>query len=222
MNELTTINNDVIKCSKCPRLSQYTNQVANEKVKRYKDQEYWGKPVPGFGDPSAKLIIIGLAPAAHGANRTGRMFTGDSSGDWLYKALHQTVFANQPESKSMNDGLMLTNAFINAVIRCAPPQNKPSVQEIKNCRSFLIREFEYFKSAKVYITLGRIAFDNFCKIHDLKKLQFGHNQLYHLSNKKYLISSYHPSRQNTQTGKLKWHEWISIFKKAKKIIGDNT
>lgn len=209
------INQKIVECQKCARLRAYTEKVALEKVKRFRDQEYWGKPVPGFGDPEAKVIIIGLAPAAHGANRTGRMFTGDSSGDWLYRALFETGFANQPESYSIDDGLILKNVYINAVIHCAPPQNKPQKDEIENCREYLIKDLQSLVKGKVLIALGQIAFKEVCKIMNLRGLTFGHLKIYDLSEDKKLICSYHPSRQNTQTGKLKWNDWIKVFETVK-------
>lgn len=186
------------------------------------DWDYWGKPVPGFGDPNAEVLIIGLAPAAHGANRTGRMFTGDSSGDWLYKALYETGFANQPESYSIEDGLKLKNVYITAIGRCAPPQNKPTSEEIKNCSPYLESEIELLKNVKVILCLGGLSFNRFCKLHQLKGLKFSHQGSYPLDNGKVLVSSYHPSRQNTNTGKLKWEDWLRVFVAVRKLIEKNS
>ncbi len=182
------------------------------------DHDYWGKPVPGFGDPMASVLIVGLAPAAHGANRTGRMFTGDSSGDWLFRALYETGFATQAESTSRSDGLELKDAYIVSIARCAPPQNKPTTEEIKICSTFLTRELEYFENAKAIICLGGLAFNQFCRLQNLKGLKFGHGLTYELPDGRKLIASYHPSRQNTNTGKLIWVDWLSIFQMARKLI----
>jgi len=243
---LKRLNADVIACRRCPRLVAWREEVARKKVRRFADWSYWGKPVPGFGDPNAWLLIIGLAPAAHGANRTGRMFTGDDSGNWLYRALNETGFANQPSSTSIDDGLKLTGCYITATCRCAPPQNKVTADEISNCSSYLLKELKLLKSLSVILCLGRIAFDSFCRLYGLKGLQFGHNLITSInlslrgrndrgnpeqstlslrgakqrSNPDlptvHLITSYHPSRQNTQTGKLKWREWMEVFEKIQR------
>ena len=220
LENLIHINQSIIKCSKCVRLSEYIRNVGTNKVKRFKNVEYWSKPVCGFGDLNANLIIIGLAPAAHGGNRTGRMFTGDSSGDWLMKALHEYNFCNQPFSKDTNDGLALNNVYITSAVKCAPPKNKPLLVEINNCNEFLIQELKLLdKSSKIFLTLGKLAFDEFCKIHKIKSLKFKHGLIYHIDNtNKILISSYHPSRQNTNTGKLTWSMWINVFRQISSIL----
>jgi len=159
MQTLHVLNTRIIKCKKCPRLAKYIAGVAKVKARRYNDWEYWGKPLPGFGDPDAKLLIIGLAPAAHGGNRTGRMFTGDSSGDWLMRALFESGFANQPTSERRDDGLKLKSAYIAAIVRCAPPENKPSKEEIANCSCYLAEELKILKNVRVVLTLGAIAFN---------------------------------------------------------------
>ena len=183
------------------------------------DQTYWAKPVPTFGDPKAKLLVIGLAPAANGGNRTGRIFTGDSSGDWLVKALFETGFANKPTSISKDDGLILKDAYLTAAVRCAPPQNKPNPSEISNCSQYLISEIKILeKTIKVIVTLGKIAFDAYCNVCHVKNLKFGHNKIYPMDNDKTLIVSYHPSRRNTNTGTLTWPMWINIFETARRII----
>lgn len=205
---------------RCKRLVSYTRLVGKNKVRRYSNEEYWAKPVTGFGDTDAKLLIIGLAPGAHGANRTGRLFTGDHSGQWLMKALYETGFSNNPSSISAKDGLILKNVFITSCVRCAPPSNKPLNSELVNCSNYLVKELEILKKVKVVITLGHIAFQTYCKINDLNKLQFYHLARYRI-NDKHLIASYHPSRQNTNTKKLTWPMWISVFDVAKAILSNN-
>jgi len=212
-------NEKVIQCNLCPRLSNYINQIGRIKVKRFIDKDYWAKPLPSFGDTKAKLLIIGLAPAAHGGNRTGRMFTGDSSGDWVAKAMFENGFANMPTSQSPNDGLVLKDAYITAVVRCAPPFNKPNPSEILNCSQHLITELKILdKTIKVILTLGKIAFNAFCRINNLNGLTFYHGAFYSIANNKTLLVSYHPSRQNTNTGKLTWQMWMDIFRTARSII----
>jgi len=220
-DNLPSLATRITRCIKCPRLAKYTREIAARKVRRFNDWNYWGKPVPGFGDEKAEVFIIGLAPAAHGANRTGRMFTGDSSGDWLYRALHETGFANQPISRNIDDGLALKNVFISAVCRCAPPDNKPLPSEMENCSPFLEKEIELLPSMKVVLCLGQIAFSRYCKLRSLKGLEFSHGKKYKLDNGKTLMSSYHPSRQNTNTGRLKWNEWVKVFREVRAIV-DNT
>lgn len=216
--KLQTIHSNVVQCKKCPELIGYCKTVAKNKVKRHQAEAYWGKPVPGFGDIKAELLIIGLAPAAHGANRTGRMFTGDSSGDWLFKALYQTGFANQPTSNFLNDGLHLKNCFVTSTIHCAPPQNKPTRQQISNCNYHLQQYLHYFENHKVIIALGGISFKNYCRSFGLKKFTFGHHKIYGLQNAKSLISSYHPSKYNTQTRRLLWKDWLMVFESAASLI----
>ena len=196
--------------------------MLKKKKNAFKDWDYWGKPLPGFGDTEAKLLIIGLAPAAHGGNRTGRMFTGDSSGDWLIKALYEAGFASQPISHDRNDGLILNSVYITAVVRCAPPNNKPTGQEIKNCASYLNKELKLFKEVELVLTLGRVVFDAYLK-HQPDRLitpkpVFKHGELYNLGKKPLIIASYHPSRQNTQTHKLTWEAWTSIFTKVRRVL----
>ncbi len=215
---ISSLNKKIILCKKCPRLIDYIHDVAKNKVKRYSDQKYWGKPIPGFGDINAQLLMIGLAPAAHGGNRTGRMFTGDSSGDWLARVLNENGFANKPTSENVNDGYRLVNAYVTAAVRCAPPQNKPSKEEIVSCASYLQSELEILDKVKVIVCLGRIAFDSCCKLLDIKKEKFAHGRLINFG-KYAIICSYHPSRQNTQTGRLKWNQWNAVFKKAKSLCG---
>jgi uracil-DNA glycosylase len=218
---LHRINEKIIKCKLCPRLSGYIREVGKTKTKKHRDQSYWAKPVPTFGDPKAKLLVIGLAPAANGGNRTGRIFTGDSSGDWLIRALFEMGFANKPTSISKDDGLILKEAYLTAAAKCAPPQNKPNPSEIINCSQYLKSEIKILdKTTKVIITLGRIAFDAYCNVSHVKGLKFGHNKVYPIRNGKTLIVSYHPSRRNTNTGTLTWQMWINIFEAARLIINN--
>ena len=213
----------IISCERCPRLRSYCEEVSRSKKKAFKDWNYWGKPVPGFGDVNAKLLIIGLAPAAHGGNRTGRMFTGDSSGDWLIKALYEAGFASQPLSRSTDDGLELHSTYITATVRCAPPGNRPTSLEIKNCSSYLTEELTLLKEVKLVLVLGRIAFDTYIKHRPessiaASKLVFKHGALYNLGNPPLLMASFHPSRQNTQTRKLTWEAWTKVFTEISKTL----
>jgi uracil-DNA glycosylase family 4 len=202
------LNAEIVACTACPRLVQWRQQVAQEKRRAFRDWDYWGRPVPGFGDRQARLVIIGLAPGAHGANRTGRTFTGDSSGDTLTRALHRAGFANQPTSRHRDDGLQLRDAFLTAVARSAPPQNKLARDEMDTCQPFLARELALLPSARVVLTLGRIAFDRYRRLlreqgATLPRLDFYHGACYCLEPPlPALVVSYHPSRQNTQTGRL--------------------
>ena len=220
MEDLRLLNQRIISCRLCPRLVEYRESVAQNKVKRFSYWNYWGKPLPGFGDPEAKLLIIGLAPAAHGGNRTGRMFTGDSSGEWLVKALYETGFANQPTSISKDDGLQLRSAYITASLRCAPPQNKPTRAEIDKCSGYLKEELKILKDVKVVLTLGKIAFDAYLKSAQIsRKPKFVHGSIHNLrEDLPTLMISFHPSKQNTQTNRLTWGMWIEIFMKVRKLI----
>ncbi len=195
----------------------YIRDVAKNKVRRFKDEKYYGKPLSGFGDVNAKLLIIGLAPAAHGGNRTGRMFTGDSSGDWVAKVMHKHGFASIPTSQSRDDGLVLHDAYITAAVRCAPPQNKPTRDEMKNCFVYLQDELKILKNISVILCLGKIAYDATCKLLEIKPEKFGHNKLFTYNDYK-ILTSYHPSKQNTQTGRLTWKQWSAVFSKAKKLV----
>lgn len=217
-DKLEWLNYKVIGCTRCPRLSQYIRQIGQEKVKRFAHEEYWAQPLPSWGDPNAQLLIVGLAPAAHGGNRTGRMFTGDGSGDWLAKAMNETGFASMPTSRSKDDGLVLSDAYITAAIRCAPPDNKPRPSELVNCSQYLITELQILDNVKVIVMLGRIGFNAYCRAAGLRGLMFSHGACYDI-NGKLLLASYHPSRQNTNTGKLTWQMWLNIFKKARSILG---
>ncbi|MEW6603237.1 MAG: uracil-DNA glycosylase [Thermoproteota archaeon] len=215
--DLRELNASVTECTLCPRLSRYIKQVGREKVKRFANEEYWARPLPSWGDPDAKLLIVGLAPAAHGGNRTGRMFTGDSSGDWLARAMHETGFANMPTSRSRDDGLVLKGAYITAAVRCAPPNNKPLPSELANCSQYLVSELKLLKNVRVILALGKIGFDAYCRVIGAKGLAFSHGAYYDIGGK-VLLASYHPSRQNTNTGKLTWQMWIKIFRTARALV----
>jgi uracil-DNA glycosylase family 4 len=226
LNEkIARLQDKIIRCKLCPRLVAHRRRVAQLKAPRYRDWDYWGRPVPSLGDPAAQLLIIGLAPAAHGGNRTGRMFTGDRSGDWLYRALYTFGFANQPTSDNRMDGLKLINCYVTASARCAPPENKPSKEELFNCRSYLLKELLLLNRVKVVVALGRIAFDTYlaCRKYRqapvLKKaLRFGHGLVYHLPEGIALVASYHPSQQNTLTGRLTRPMFHAVFRQARRWI----
>lgn len=225
MNSIQSLNAAIVACRNCPRLVEYREQVAREKRRMYRGDDYWGKPVPGWGDPEARVYIIGLAPAAHGGNRTGRVFTGDSSGDFLFAALYRAGFANQPTSTKRGDGLRLTDAYIGAAVRCAPPDNKPLPSEFANCNPYLRREFELLPNARILIGLGAIGFNaalNVLAAHNVllprPRPKFGHNVLYHLGDYA-VIGTYHPSRQNTNTGKLTREMFDAVFKRARGELG---
>jgi len=216
---LTELEQEIIECRQCPRLVEWREEVARVKRKAFIDADYWGKPVPGFGDPNAKVMVVGLAPGAHGSNRTGRQFTGDGSGNFLFPALYRAGFASQAESVARGDGLTLSEMFITASGRCAPPQNKPSPDELNTCQPFLEREIELIQP-KVFVALGRIAFERILRIYNLPKKEyaFGHGALHKLPNGKWLLASYHPSRQNTQTGCLTVEMFDEIWQKAQELI----
>jgi uracil-DNA glycosylase len=221
---LTVLNREIIACVKCPRLVAYREQVAREKRRAYLHWDYWGKPVPAFGDPNARVLVLGLAPGAHGSNRTGRPFTGDASGNFMYPVLYETGFASQPTATDRNDGLRLRNLFITAAIRCAPPDNKPLPRELANCAPYLDREIEGLKKLKVVVALGKIGFDaylNHLKRRSLLKsrglYRFAHGAKYELPDGRILLASYHPSNQNTQTGKLTRKMFVEIFKEAARL-----
>jgi uracil-DNA glycosylase len=224
---LTVLNREVIACTRCPRLVGYREQVARERRRAYRDCEYWGKPVPGFGDPDGRVLIMGLAPGAHGSNRTGRPFTGDASGKFMFPVLHETGFANQPNASDRNDGLRLKDLYITAAVRCAPPANKPTPQELAECSQFLDREIAGLENVKVVVALGKIGFDaylNYLKrrggLASKKAYVFKHRASYRMLDGKVLLASYHPSNQNTQTGKLTREMFVEIFKEAAKLADD--
>lgn len=221
---LTILNRDVVACTRCPRLVEYREQIAREKRRAYRDWDYWGKPVPGFGDPRARVLIMGLAPGAHGSNRTGRPFTGDASGNFMYPVLYETGFANQPTATDRNDGLKLTDLYITAAVRCAPPDNKPLPTELAACSTFLDRELAGLERVNVVVALGKIGFDaylNYGKRRGLlgskKAYVFRHGASYELPDGRVLLASYHPSNQNTQTGKLTREMFLEIFKQAARL-----
>jgi uracil-DNA glycosylase family 4 len=217
--ELEVLTNEIIGCRKCPRLVEWREEVARVKRKAYKDHEYWGKPVPGFGDPKARVLVVGLAPGAHGSNRTGRQFTGDASGGFLFPALHRAGFANQAAAESRSDGLTLKDMYITASGRCAPPDNKPTPQELHNCQPYLERELEII-NPKVIVCLGRIAFERVLRIHSLRSsaYKFAHGASFQLPNGVWVLCSYHPSQQNTLTGKLTLKMFDDIWRKAKELL----
>jgi uracil-DNA glycosylase family 4 len=215
VRQLAILQKEIVACERCPRLRSQCLEVARTTRRAYLDWEYWGKPAPSFGDPKARLLLIGLAPGAHGANRTGRMFTGDSSGDFLYRALYETGFANQPTSVSAQDGLQLIDAYITASAHCAPPDNKPTLEELRNCRPFLERELVLLKNVQVVVALGRIAFDTYLSMIGERHV-FGHGLTHRLGEgKPLLISSYHPSQQNTSTGRLTREMLRAVFEAAR-------
>jgi uracil-DNA glycosylase family 4 len=216
LKSISALNKKIENCTKCPRLAKYIREVAKNKVRRFADHDYYGKPLSGFGDVNARLLIVGLAPAAHGGNRTGRMFTGDSSGDWLAKVMHRYGFASIPTSQTSDDGLLLRNAYITAAVRCAPPQNKPTKEEMNTCFDYLQQEFDILKNITVILCLGKIAYDATCKLIKVKPQKFGHNKLFEFDSIK-VLTSYHPSKQNTQTGRLTWKDWSAVFQKANRL-----
>jgi uracil-DNA glycosylase family 4 len=222
--DFITLKQQIVECERCPRLISHCRGIAVTKRRAYLDWNYWGRPVPSFGDTNARLLVLGLAPGAHGANRTGRMFTGDRSGDFLYRSLHKAGFASQPQSHHAQDGLELCNAWITAAAHCAPPGNKPAPGELRNCRPFLERELEILSEVRVVVALGKIAFDTYLsvlksrgEIEHLADFRFGHGALYQSLNPA-LLGSYHPSQQNTSTGKLTQSMLDEIFAQAAQII----
>ena len=223
-NNWQSLNAQIMSCRLCPRLVKYRERIAREKRRAYRDWTYWGRPVPGFGDVNARILLVALAPGAHGSNRTGRMFTGDASGDFLYGALHRAGFCNKPIARHAYDGLELRDVFISAVARCAPPQNKPTPREIANCRPYLAREIELLKNLRVVVALGRIGFDGYTRLlkaqgAPLPRLEFKHGAVYNLGSElPALICAYHPSKQNTQTGRLTAEMMDAILQSAKQIL----
>jgi uracil-DNA glycosylase family 4 len=218
------LNREIVTCVRCPRLVAWREKVACTKRRAYRDWEYWGRPAPGFGDHRARFLIVGLAPGAHGANRTGRMFTGDSSGKTLYGALYRAGLASQPTSERRDDGLVLYDTFITAAARCAPPENRPDVQELANCRLFLERELALLPNVRVVLALGKIAFDEYCRLlqeqgHAVPRLAFGHGVRYDFAPPlPTLMASYHPSQQNTQTGRLTMEMFDAVFRQVREEL----
>jgi uracil-DNA glycosylase family 4 len=222
-SKLENLQKEIIECRRCPRLVEWREEVARVKRRAYIDQVYWGKPVPGFGDPNARVVVVGLAPGAHGSNRTGRNFTGDASGGFLYPALHRAGFANQPTAVSRDDGLVLNDLYLTASARCAPPANKPNPDELNNCQPYLERELEILEP-KVIVCLGSIAFARVLRIYSVRNSawKFGHGALYRLDNGTWVLCSYHPSQQNTLTGKLTVKMFDDIWTKAKSLIDETS
>ena len=221
-----SLQRQIVACTRCPRLTAYCAQIALAKKRAFRDWRYWGKPVPSFGDPQARVLVLGLAPAAHGANRTGRMFTGDRSAEFLFRALYATGFASQPTSCSRDDGLTLRDAYITAVVHCAPPGNRPALEEILNCREYLERELDLLSGVRVVVALGRLAFDQYLgilrargRIARKSAFVFAHNSLHVIvPGRLWLIGSYHPSQQNTSTGRLTDRMLLAVFERARALL----
>lgn len=207
---------EIEQCEACPRLREHCRRVAEVKRRAYRDFDYWGKPVPGFGDEKARVLVVGLAPGAHGANRTGRMFTGDRSGDFLFRALHETGFANQAESRERGDGLALRDVWITGAGRCAPPDNKPLPEELANCRRFLLEELRILRNIQVVVCLGRIALEAWARTGGLGRLEFGHGRW--IAGEPKVVCSYHPSQQNTQTGRLTREMLAEVFAGVRRAL----
>jgi uracil-DNA glycosylase family 4 len=228
-SDLAALEKRVVRCTKCPRLVAHRRRIARVKKREYQSWTYWGRPVPGFGDPRARLLVVGLAPAAHGGNRTGRVFTGDASGDWLYEALHRYGFANQPDSIARNDGLHLIDCWITASARCAPPDNKPTPAELSCCRPYLEAEIRLLRNVKIIVALGRIAHASWLRaagwwgrLPATERPAFAHAAESVLPNGTIFIASYHPSRQNTSTGRLTRPMWHGIFARAREILDNQS
>ena len=218
--DLAELEREIVSCRRCPRLVEWREQVAREKRAAYRDEEYWGRPLPGFGDPTARVYVLGLAPAAHGGNRTGRMFTGDRSGDWLYGALHRSGFANQPSSTSRGDGLRLEDAFIGAAVRCAPPANRPLPRERDNCLPYAGEELAVLGHVAVIVCLGGFAWDAASRLHGLRpKPRFGHGAEHAIAGGPTLLGCFHPSQQNTFTGRLTEPMIDVVLGRARELAG---
>ena len=219
---ISNLNDKIIKCKLCPRLINFRNTIIRNKRKKFINEIYWGKPITGFGDTKAKILFIGLAPAAHGGTRTGRVFTGDKSSDFLYKCLHKAKISNQSNSDHVNDGLKLKNAYITTALKCVPPEDKPLKIELDNCSKFFNKELEHLLNVKVIVALGKIAFDS-CKYFYQKKMyldktiKFGHGKIFKLENGISLVGCYHPSPRNVNTGRINQNKMVSLFNKIKKI-----
>jgi uracil-DNA glycosylase family 4 len=224
---LEILQDEIVQCQRCPRLIEHCTKIASVKRLAYREWTYWGRPVPAFGDPSASLLILGLAPGAHGSNRTGRMFTGDASGQILYQTLYKTGFASQPDSLHRDDGMVLKDAYITAAAHCAPPGNKPTPEELRNCRPYFERELDLLPNLKVVVALGKIAFDTYLDvlksrgiIRTRSPFVFGHDCEYRVApGQPALVSSYHPSQQNTSTGKLTEKMLVAVFRRARRLCG---
>ena len=225
MNKLINLNDKIIKCKKCPRLINFSKKISKLKRKQNLGEIYWGKPVPGFGYINSKILILGLAPAAHGGTRTGRAFTGDKSGDFLFKCLYKANLSNQPISKSLDDGLKLKSIYVTNILKCVPPEDKPRLKELRNCSTYFDTELENLKKLKLIITLGKVSFDNCIKyfkkkflIENNKKFKFLHGKVFRITNKIRILSSYHPSPRNVNTGLINEKMMFEIFNKAKKLL----
>jgi uracil-DNA glycosylase family 4 len=224
-NAWDRLNRRIIECRQCPRLVAHREHIAHVKRRQFLDWEYWGRPVPGFGDRGARLLIVGLAPAAHGANRTGRIFTGDRSGDWLYDALYDSDFANQPLSTERDDGLELRDAFVTAIARCAPPGNRPTPEELGNCRPYLVEELGQLTRVRVVLALGQLAMTGFLHTWQERgggvpspRPRFGHGRVFALGSGVTLLTSYHPSQQNTFTGRLTRRMFRGVLRRARALV----
>ena len=221
---LARLNQDLIDCRTCPRLVEWREEVAATKRASYAEWDYWGRPVPGFGDPAARLVLVGLAPAAHGANRTGRMFTGDRSGDWLYRALHRAGFANQASAEHRDDGLELSDCFVTSIVHCAPPANKPTADERAACGDWLGRELDLLGDMEVMVALGQLSYNQVMRRFGASaprpRPRFGHGAEVHIEGGPLLICSYHPSQQNTFTGRLTEPMFDAIFSRARELLND--
>jgi uracil-DNA glycosylase family 4 len=217
---LARVETEIEGCRRCPRLVAWREKVGQDRRRSFQDETYWARPVPGFGDPTASLVVVGLAPAAHGGNRTGRMFTGDRSGDWLYGALHRAGYANQPTSTGRGDGLELSGAFVTAAVRCAPPDNKPTTDERDACLGYLVTELELLGEARVYVALGQFALQALATALGIRpRPRFGHLAESTLADGRIVIASYHPSQRNTFTGMLTTEMFDAVFGRASEITG---
>ena len=221
--EFKKLEKSIVSCKKCPRLVKFRNKIASEKRKQYINEKYWGKPITGFGDKNAKILFVGLAPAAHGGNRTGRVFTGDRSSDFLYKCLHKAKLSNQPNSDHKNDGLKLKDMFITTALKCVPPGDKPTKNELNVCFNYFKNEIEYLKNLKIVVALGKIAFDACLAFYKKEfelgsNIKFGHSKFFKLPNNILLVGSYHPSPRNVNTGRIDVNKMTNLFIRIKKII----
>ena len=222
-NKFLKLENSIVNCIKCPRLVKFRNKIAKEKRKQFINEKYWGKPITGFGDPKARILFVGLAPAAHGGNRTGRVFTGDRSSDFLYKCLYKAKLSNQPNSDHKNDGLKLRDIFITTALKCVPPEDKPTKKELNTCFKYFNKEIEYLENLKIVVALGKIAFDaciEFYKKHHKidPNVKFGHSKFFKLPNNILLVGSYHPSPRNVNTGRINVNKMTDLFIKIKNTI----